>query len=102
MEKEADEAGHCWAFENELLMHANELTSIPVEILGDALEEEIGNGRIVAEPGAPRRIYLKTCYWSERKTAERVKAIVAASSTFKRFEAEKAIAWWEEKSGFTL
>lgn len=102
LEKEADEAGHCWAFENELLMHANELTSIPVEILGDALEEEIGNGRIVAEPGAPRRIYLKTCYWSERKTAERVKAIVAAPSTFKRFEAEKAIAWWEGKSGFTL
>ena len=102
LETEADDAGHCWSFENELLMHGNELTGIPVEILGEALEAEIAAGRIVAEPDSPRRIYLKTLYWSERKTAERVAAILAAPRTFEEFEAERAIAWWEKKTGFTL
>ena len=102
LETEADDAGHCWSFENELLMHGNELTGIPVEILGEALEAEIAAGRIVAEPDSPRRIYLKTLYWSERKTAERVAAILAAPRPFEEFEAERAIAWWEKKTGFTL
>ena len=102
LETEADDAGHCWSFENDLLMHANELTGIPVEILGEALESEIASGRIVAESGSPRRIYLKTLYWSERKTAERVAAIVAAPRSFEEFDSARAIGWWEKKAGFTL
>ena len=33
LESEAEDGGHCWTFENDLLLHANELTEIPTEIL---------------------------------------------------------------------
>ena len=106
LETEAEDGGHCWTFENDLLMHANELTGIPVEILGEALKAEIDEKRIVYEEGAtseePRKIYLKSLYYSERDVAEHVKRILRAPRSFPAFEAEKAIAWWERKAGFTL
>jgi exodeoxyribonuclease V alpha subunit len=83
-------------------MHANELTAISVEILGAALEDEIASGRIVPEGEAPRRIYLKNYYWYERKTAERVLTILNTPVSFGPLDSERAIAWWEKQSGFTL
>jgi exodeoxyribonuclease V alpha subunit len=91
-----------WTFENDLLMRANELTGIPVEILASALADETGAGRVVAEPGEPRRIYLKTHHWCERRTAERVSAILAGERPFGELDAERAIAWWERQAGFSL
>ena len=102
LETEAEESGHCWTFENDLLMHANELTGIPVEILAEALENEIAFSRVVAEKGDVRRIYLKTYHWSECRAAERVRAIVSAPRSFEEFDAERAIVWWEKKAGFSL
>jgi exodeoxyribonuclease V alpha subunit len=102
LETEAEEAGHCWTYENDLLMHANELTGISVEILSEALEAELSAGRVVAESGTPRRIYLKTYHWSEKRTAERVRAIMAAGRSFEEFDVERAVAWWEKKAGFSL
>ena len=51
LETEAEEGGHCWTYENDLLLHANELTGIPTEVLSTALAEEIESGRVVVEPG---------------------------------------------------
>ena len=120
LETEADEGGHCWTYENDLLLHANELTGIPTEVLGEALKAEIGEGRVVAEgqdlrpetedksnvsslkSSLPRRIYLKSLYYSERDVARRVKAILETPRTFAAFDVEKAIAWWQARAGFTL
>ena len=125
LESEAEDGGHCWTFENDLLLRANELTEIPTEILGQALEEEIEAGHIIAEgvsvngnpanPGeedpswaerhdvtAPRKIYLKSFYWAERQTAAHVKRILGAPCSFKPIDAGKAVAWWEQKAGFSL
>ena len=123
LETEAEEGGHCWTFENELLLHANELTEIPTEILGEALEAELESGHIVAEScpaaaegtvpadtswaerhdvTAPRKIYLRSLYWAERQTAAHVKRICSTPCAFKPIDAEKAVAWWEKKAGFTL
>jgi exodeoxyribonuclease V alpha subunit len=102
LETEAEEAGHCWTFENDLLMHANELTGIPVEILSDALAEEISESRVVAENGDVRKIYLKTYYWSECKTAERISVILSADRAYDPIDADRAVAWWEQKAGFVL
>ena len=130
LETEAEDGGHCWTYENDLLLHANELTEIPTEILGEALEEEIKSGHIVAEgdsapaganpdPAAessggsaswaerhdvttPRRLYLKSFYWAERRTAEHVKRILRAPCSFRPIDASRAVAWWERKAGFTL
>ena len=108
LETEAEDGGHCWTFENDLLLKANELTGVPTEILGEALAAEIADGRVVAEgesqgqPTEPRRIYLKSYYWSERQTAARVRAILAAPRSFAPIEPARAIAWWEKRAGFTL
>ena len=102
LESEAEDGGHCWTYENDLLLHANELTEIPTEILGEALEAEIEAGHIVAESTEPRRIYLKSLYWAERQTAAHVRRILETPGAFKPIDAEKAVAWWEKKAGFTL
>ena len=102
LETEAEDGGHCWTYENDLLLHANELTGIPTEVLGAALEDELAAGRVVATGGSPRRIYLKSLYWSERQTAAHVKRILASPCSFPQVDAEKALSWWERRAGFTL
>ena len=130
LETEAEDSGHCWTFENDLLLHANELTEIPTEILGEALEKEIAEGRVIAESEAapasqpiplpasqpkhsntqtlkhsntsPRRIYLRALWWAERETATHVRRIRDSLPGFTPVDAVKAVEWWEKKAGFTL
>ena len=104
LETEAEDDGHCWTLENDLLLHANELTEIPTEILGKALETEIEAGRVVAESveNGPRRIYLRSLYWAERQTARHVLAILSTPLSFRPVDARKAVEWWERKAGFSL
>ena len=55
LEREAEDGGHCWTYENDLLLRAHELTEISIEVLGAALEVEIREGKVVVEaPSAPR------------------------------------------------
>ena len=105
LETEAEEGGHCWTFENDLLLRANELTSIPAEILAEALAFELREGRVVAEDGAegaPRRIFLKQLYRAELNVARRVREILSAQRAFRPIDADKAIEWWQERAGFSL
>ena len=102
LENESEEGGHCWTYENDLLLRGNELTAIPTEILGAALEAEIAENRVVYEPGEPRRIYLRSLYYSERDVAARVRAILFAPRPFAAIDPARAIRWWEERAGFTL
>lgn len=103
LEKESEDGGHCWTYENELLVKGNELTGISVETLAEALKTEITERRVVAmDDDSPRRIYLPSLYFNERRTAGRVTAILHAPRTFRSFDVEKAIAWWEGRAGFTL
>lgn len=102
LETESEDGGHCWTYENDLLLHANELTEIPTEILAEALAAEIESGRIVYEEGSPRRIYLKGLYYAERDVAARVRTILSTPREFAAFDAEKAIAWWQSRQRFEL
>ena len=106
LETESEEAGHCWTQENELLLHANELTGIPTEILAEALKAEIDAGHLVAEKAEtaaePRRVFLKSLYFAERDVSVRVKAILSAPSAFRALNADTAIASWESHQRFTL
>ena len=96
---EAEEGGHCWTLENDLLLHANELTSIPVEILAEALKLELADGTVVREDG---RIYLGGFYRAECITARRIRAIVSTRHNFKAIDLPKAIDWWQRQNGITL
>ena len=115
LEKEGEEAGHCWTYENELLVKGNELTGIPIETLAQALALEIADHRVIVEkepPSAassasaaaevPRKIYSRALYFAEVQTAARVQAILKTPQTFRPFDAERAITWWERKAGFSL
>ena len=99
LETEAEDGGHCWTYENDLLLHANELTGIPTEVLSTALAEEIESGRVIKEAD---QVYLKSLYYSERDVARRVRAILETPRSFAAFDAEKAIAWWQSRAGFEL
>ncbi|MCR5414559.1 MAG: ATP-dependent RecD-like DNA helicase [Kiritimatiellae bacterium] len=104
LETEAEEGGHCWTYENDLLLHANELTGIPVEILGQALESELAEAHVVAEPAddGTRKIYLRSLYWAEKDTASSILRIISAPTSFRTIDAQSAIDWWERKAGFSL
>lgn len=108
LETEAEDGGHCWTLENDLLLHANELTEIPVEILSAALAEETESGRILAVSAAdeePRRIYLKSLYYAERDVSRRVKALLtplSGNSAAAADRAERDISAWERRAGFKL
>ncbi|MGN0833300.1 MAG: ATP-dependent RecD-like DNA helicase [Kiritimatiellia bacterium] len=115
LEKEAEDGGHCWTYEHDLLLHASELTGISVEILGEALTAERNEGRIVVESGSgaaataaaeaapsPRRVYLRSLYYSERDVARHVRAILDTPRRFAAFDAERAIDWWQARAGFEL
>ncbi len=99
LETEAETGGHCWTFENDLLLHANELTGIPIEILSVALKDECADGRIIVEED---KVYLKSLYFSERDVARRVRTILETPRTFSAIEPARAIAWWQARAGFEL
>ena len=102
LETEAEDAGHCWTYENDLLLRGNELTGIPVEILSTALGEEIESGHVVAEGESPKRIYLRSLYFSERDVAQSIRRMLSTPRRFRDIDARRAIAWWERRSGMTL
>ncbi|MBO6067392.1 MAG: ATP-dependent RecD-like DNA helicase [Kiritimatiellae bacterium] len=96
---EAEEGGHCWTLENDLLLHANELTGVPVEILAEALKLELADGTVVREDG---RIYLGPFYRAECIAARRIRAIVSTRHSFRPIDLAKAIDWWQRQNGITL
>lgn len=104
LETEANDGGHCWTYENNLLLHAHELTEIPIETLGAALELELTDRHIVAEGSGEegRRIYQSSLYWAERDTVKSVLKILTEKIPFHVINADKAVAWWEQRAGFHL
>ncbi|MBP5286182.1 MAG: ATP-dependent RecD-like DNA helicase [Kiritimatiellae bacterium] len=99
LEKEADDAGHCWTYENDLLLRANELTGIPVETIAEAAAGELAAGRIAKEGD---RVYLRAYQRAEMRVAALAKRILSTDAGFPAIDSEKAISWWERKTGFTL
>ena len=115
LQTEAEDGGHCWTAEPELLLHAQELVDIPVEKLSEALKLEMADGRVIVEregkmltqddsindaEAGMRRVYLTDLYWAERRVANRLRRIIVAHRSFDTIDPERAIAWWEKKSGF--
>ena len=96
---EADEAGHCWTSEPDLLLHAQELVGISVETLAEALKHELDAGRVVKEGD---RLYLRALWVAERRVAAKLKDLLASPPAFAPIDPDRAVAWWERKTGFTL
>ena len=99
LRSEADEAGHCWTSEPDLLLHAQELVGISVETLAEALKHELDAGRVVKEGD---RLYLRDLWVAERRVAAKLKDLLASPPAFAPIDPDRAVAWWERKTGFTL
>ncbi len=99
LQTEAEESGHCWTVEPDLLLHAQELVDISVERLSEALKAELDEGRVVKEGD---RIYLKDLYFAEKRVAAKLRRLLEAPQSFRAIEPDRAIEWWESKTGFTL
>ena len=114
---EADDGGHCWTPEPELLLHAQELVGISVEKLAEAIKLELAEGRIVVEregralsaddtlndaDDGMRRVYLADLYWAERRVSRKLQRLLSSSRSYGPIDAERAISWWESKTGFRL
>ena len=95
----AEDGGHCWTSEPELLLQAQELIGVSVEVIAAALQEEIEFHRVCREDD---RIFLHDLYFKEKFVAAKLKALLGAAPSFPPIDPEKAIAWWEKKTGFTL
>lgn len=96
---EAEEAGHCWTSEPDLLLHAQELVGISVEILSAALAVEVAERRVVREDD---RLYLYELYAAEKSVAAKMRRLLATRPAFAPIDPDKAIPWWEGRTGFTL
>ena len=99
LQTEAEDAGHCWTSEPDLLLHAQELVGISVEKIAEALAAEVEAGRVVRESD---RIYLKNLFFSENRVAAKLRQLLDAPQSFGEIDPERAIKWWEGKTGFTL
>ena len=117
LQTEADDGGHCWTSEPELLLHAQELVEIPVEKLSAALKLELAQGRVIVEregralsaedtdndaDDGTRRVYLADLYWAERRVARKLKKLLDSERSYDPIDSERAISWWEKKTGFRL
>ena len=96
---EADEGGHCFAVDADLLLHAQELLDISVEILADALAKECESGTLVKEEN---RVYLRDLHRAEARAAAKLLRLLGTPRAFLPIDAGRAIAWAEGKMGFSL
>jgi exodeoxyribonuclease V alpha subunit len=100
LQTQADESGHCWTSEPDLLLHAQEKTGIVLEVLMDALKTETEEGRIIST--AEKKLYLRELYFCEHNVAKRLAQFLEEKPSFPKIDPYKAIEWWEKRAGFKL
>lgn len=96
---DAEEEGHCWTSEPDLLLHANELVEISVEVLSEALAAEVAAGHVVRDGD---RLYIRELRMAETCVAAKIARLASTRPSFAAIDPDKAIAWWEGRTGFTL
>lgn len=98
------EEGHC-AFPEQLLIdEASRLLEIPVEIIQQALHQELLTERLIAEPAdnGETWLYLKHLYRAEVELANHLQHLATGQHPLPGIDVEKAIAWVEQQTGLSL
>jgi len=88
------EEGHCHCTEAELLLYAEQLLGISVEILAEALQAELQGKWLTREND---RIYLTTLHENECTVAGKIQQLIDTPPAFKPIQAARAVAWAEER-----
>lgn len=95
----AEDQGHVYLKQAELLLLANDVLGIPVERLSEALTMDAQRQVVVMEED---RVYLAEHYANEVAIAERLAKLLSTPANFRPILAEKAVAWAEQRIGLTL
>ena len=96
--------GHCAFPEEQLCEQAVELLSIATPTITQAIESEVGDGRLVREQeaGEAPLIYLATLHRAEVSLSRRLVALARGRHPCPAVDVDKAIPWVEEKVRLTL
>ncbi len=95
----AEDGGHLYLRQSELLLTANDVLGIAVERLSEALTTDAQRGVVVLEED---RVYLANLYADEVSVAQRITALLRTPPLFRPIVADKAVAWAEARIGLTL
>ncbi len=94
--------GHCAAYRESLVESAVKLLEIPTPIIEQAVEEELAQENLVAEPIQEKpALFLTSLYRSERGIAEHIDRL-AGEPSWGHIDTTKAVPWVEEKTGLSL
>jgi len=93
------EEGHCFSIEADLLLQGQALLDIPLEILAEALKEELTVGTLVKQGD---RIYLADLARAEQRVAAKLLRLLEAPCPFPPIDPAKAVPWAAQKIGIDL
>mgnify|MGYP003301275872 CR=1 FL=1 len=96
---EAEEEGHVFCEEPELLLKAEAYLGIPMEILVEALSQLVSNGQLIRNDG---KLYLRDLYVAETRVAEYVSQLLSARSPLGNIDIDAAIKWASNRCGLQL
>ena len=93
------EEGHCFCREGELLLDAQDRLGIPMEVVTEALAEQVDTGHLVRDDD---RVYLRELFAAEVRVAVKLRRLLDAKTRFKEIDAPRAVDWAERKMGVSL
>lgn len=99
LNRAAEEEGHVYLRQSELFLMTNEALDIPVERLAEALNADAERGVVTIEED---RVYLATHFEDEQHIAQCIKLLLRTQLSFRPIQADKAVAWAEERMGISL
>lgn len=100
---EATGQGHCALPVGLLKEEAAKLLSVAEPVLGSALERTLTQGELVREQvGGEDLVFLPLLKKAEEGVATRVKKLCAVPANYPPIDFDKAVSWFEQRSGQTL
>lgn len=95
--------GNCAFPQASLLPQAADLLEIPLEILEQAVAEEIQAQRLILDSiGEEECLFIPNLFFYEKNIAERIMALSQGSPFWGEINAESAIPWVEKRLGIQL
>jgi exodeoxyribonuclease V alpha subunit len=99
LNRAAEDDGHVFLRQSELFLMTNETLDIPVERLAEALNADAERGVVTLEED---RVYLAEHFTDELQMAHRLAKLLREKPNFRPIQADKAVAWAEQKMGISL
>ncbi|MFK4531867.1 exodeoxyribonuclease V alpha subunit [Bradyrhizobium ottawaense] len=100
---EAMDEGHCGLPTDELVLLAEKLLEVPVELVRIALDLERTAGTVIADSvGETSCVFLAGLHRAERSIAERLIRLANGTLPWPWINPEKALPWVEQRIGLTL